>query len=78
MLQLTENTRALHAQIAKKFRNGCAPFCSISCRAGSSKNSGREHINCSPNWSFARLDATLLPALSARDIRHRLRARGKR
>jgi len=30
MLQLTENKRARHAQIAKKFRNGYAPFCSIS------------------------------------------------
>jgi hypothetical protein len=30
MLQLTENKRARHAQIAKKFRNGYPPFCSVS------------------------------------------------
>jgi hypothetical protein len=30
MLQLAENKRARHAQIAKKFRNGYPPFCSVS------------------------------------------------
>jgi hypothetical protein len=30
MLQLSENKRARHAQIAKKFRNECPPICSVS------------------------------------------------
>ena len=30
MLQIAENKRARHAQIAKKFRNGYPPFCPVS------------------------------------------------
>jgi hypothetical protein len=78
MLQLTENKRTRHTQIAKKFKNGLPLFrsflaASIAARTPAVNTSAR-----AVNWSFARLDATLLSALSARDIRHRLRAREKR
>lgn len=62
----------------QKIQKWTSAFPLVSRRHDSSKTAGGEHISRTSNWSFARLDATLLPALSARDIRHRLRAHGKR
>ncbi len=80
MLQLTENKPRQHTQIAKKSINGLPLFSFVSCPLATAKTvqPGSEHMAYAPNWSFPRLDATLLSALPARDIRHFLHTRGKR
>jgi len=75
MLNSLENKRARHAQSPKNSEMDILLLFRF-CRSGSSKNIRREHINRSPNWSFARLDATLLSAVPARGISHFSHARG--
>src|SRR5580704_14194003 len=77
MLQLAENKPRRHTQIAKKSKNGFPPFRSFPAAPTAARIAGLKHTNRAANWSFARLDATLLSALPARDISRFLHARGE-
>jgi len=58
MLQLTENKRARHTQIAKKSQNGYAPFCSVS---GTLAAARIDAVNTSTAAQIGVLPASMLP-----------------
>ena len=58
MLQLTENKQARHAQIAKKFRNGYPPFCSVSAALVAARTVA---VNTSTAAQIGVLRASMLP-----------------
>ncbi len=58
MLRLTENKPARHGQIAKKFRNGYAPFCPVSAALVAARIVA---VNTSTAVPIGVLPASMLP-----------------